>query len=77
MIPFDTNVAYIQIENGDTFGDIDIIASAREAHTDLQGAFYQLEENNPINLVRYFTVQTIKETCLMQMNIQNLHRMSK
>jgi hypothetical protein len=29
VIPFDYNVAFIQIENGDQFGDLDLVASIR------------------------------------------------
>ena len=74
MIPFDNNVVYIQIENGDQFGDLDLVASIREARCQLKDML-QNNADCTINLVRYFTVQALQDTLLMKMNLSNMHKM--
>jgi len=69
-------VVYIQIENGDMFGDIDFIASAKEKGIDIKEIINKMFDKGT-SFVRYFTVVCIKESCLMSINIQNLHKMSK
>ena len=76
VIPFDYNVAYIQIENGDQFGDLDLVASARESRVE-QNEMLNLHAEHSINLVRFFTVQAVNDTLLMKMNLTSLHRMQK
>ena len=76
VIPFDTNVVYIQVENGDMFGDIDFIASAKEKGINNREMIQEMEVQKTA-LVRYFTVVCIKESCLLSINVANLHKMSK
>jgi hypothetical protein len=58
------------------FGDIDFIASAKEKKIEVKKMIEEMESKKTV-LVRYFTVMCIKETCLMSINVQNLHKMSK
>jgi len=76
VIPFDTNVVYIQIENGDKFGDIDFIASGKSSGLEIKEIVESMESSKLV-LVRYFTVICLKETNLMSIDVLNLHRMSK
>jgi hypothetical protein len=58
------------------FGDIDFIASGKANGLDIKDIVEQMESSK-LTLVRYFTVMSIKESRLMTINIENLHRMSK
>ena len=69
-------MVYIQNENGDKFGDIDFIASGKANGLDVKDIVEQMDSSK-LTLVRYFTVFSIKESNLLTISIQNLHRMSK
>ena len=58
------------------FGDIDFIASAKEKGIEIKEIIEEMEIRNTV-LVRYFTVVCIKESCLLSINVANLHKMSK
>jgi len=58
------------------FGDIDFIASAKEKGIQIKEILEEIQIRNTV-LVRYFTVVCIKESCLLSINVGNLHKMSK
>ena len=76
VVPFDGNVVYIEIEDGDTFGDIDFIASGKASGIEIKEIIESIDSSK-LTLTRYFTVFCIKESNLMTISVQNLHRMSK
>lgn len=39
MLPFKKNIVYIEIHNGDLFGEIDLIASAKQADISMNQIF--------------------------------------
>jgi hypothetical protein len=58
------------------FGDIDFIASAKEKGIEIKEIIQEIVIRKTA-LVRYFTVVCIKESCLLSLNVSNLHKMSK
>jgi hypothetical protein len=76
VVPFDGNVVYIEIENGDTFGDIDFIASGKASGIEIKEIIESMDSSK-LTLTRYFTVFAIRESNLMSISIEQLHKMSK
>ena len=55
VVPFDGNVVYIEIENGDTFGDIDFIASGKASGIEIKEIIESMDSSK-LTLTRYFDV---------------------
>ena len=51
MLPFKSNIVYIEINNGDNFGEIDCFATAEEHEMTIDDMFENIKAKN-FNLVR-------------------------
>jgi len=75
-LPFQENVVYIEINNGDYFGEIDLVVASSEHMVEVEEMFETMKSSN-FNIVRQFTVQAIEDTMLMTISMPNLQRMQK
>lgn len=76
MLPFKKNIVYIEVEKGDTLGDIDFLLSAIQAGQNLEK---MLDFSNPLatsnKLVRQFTVQAIQNSLMLSLSVNNVYRL--
>lgn len=76
VIPFKRNVVYIEIEQGNHFGEIDIVNAALTSNIGMD-----LLMNNILScshlLLRMFTVQAVKDCVLLIMPLDCLHKMHR
>ena len=58
MLPFSTNIAYIEIENGSLFGELDLVVAARDNNLPINDYICSMVVKHHF-MVRQFTVQAI------------------
>lgn len=61
---------------GDFFGEVDFIFPAKQHQMDVDQMIDRINDQN-FNLVRFFTVQAIKDCHMLTIDISNLGRMHK
>lgn len=71
MLPFQSNIIYIDIENGSLFGEIDFVGAAKENQMTIEDLICNYKSKN-LNLVRQFTIQAIKDTSFLTITLKNL-----
>lgn len=76
VLPFKQNIVYIDIMNGDHFGEIDFFISAKEQEMTIAEMMDNLNCMK-FNLVRQFTIQAIRDSNYLTMSITNIQRMHK
>jgi len=70
VLPKYKNTTYIEVDEGDTFGIIDIVASVLNANYDLDSWYGHLDV-----LTRQFTLMSLKKCECMCLSLQDLQRM--
>lgn len=76
MLPFKENIVYIEINNADTFGDIDFVVASGDQEMNIEEMFENINTVT-FNMVRQFTVQALENTTLLTLSIKNIKRMQK
>lgn len=74
VLPLRFNVVYIEINQGDYFGEIDIVNAANEKIVKVDDLFDGLYSDK-FSLQRSFTVQAIDDCTLLSLSMKNLKRM--
>ena len=77
VLPLVKNVAYIEVNQGDFFGEIDLVFAAQDKVMSIDEMIEYLSIQNDFNLQRVFTVQAIEDCTLLSLSMQNLQRMQK
>ena len=75
-MPFKENIVYIEINNADTFGDIDFVVASGDQEMNIEEMFENINTVT-FNMVRQFTVQALENTTLLTLSIKNIKRMQK
>ena len=76
MIPLTKNVVYIEINQGDFFGEIDIVFESQEKMISVDHMIQNLSQVT-FNMQRYFTIQAIQNCTLLSLSLLNLQRMQR
>jgi len=63
---------YVEIKEGDDFGQADIVSCSIDSNLEIQNVFNHIEK-----LKRQFTVQALLNCELLTLSIDNLQQMSK
>lgn len=72
VLPLRKNVVYIEINQGDHFGEIDLVFAAQDKLMPLDLMIEYMTYQNEFNLQRVFTVQAIEDCTLLSLSTQNL-----
>jgi uncharacterized Tic20 family protein len=76
VLPLKKNIVYLYVNNGEFFGEVDLIMPAKEQGRSVEEMFDQIK-NKHFNLQRQFTVQALDDSQFLTINIKNLSRMQK
>ena len=76
VLPFKENIIYCEINNADSFGEIDLIVASGDNMFSVQEMFENINHMK-FNLVRLFTVQALEDCTLLTLSLKNITRMQK
>ena len=76
VLPFKSNIVYINIYSGSYFGEIDFVVPAKTHGISIEQMIDSINQQN-FNLVRQFTVQALEDCIFLTIDIKNLQRMLK
>lgn len=71
VLPLKVNIVYVELQEGDDFGQIDIVTSSMETNTPITKVL-----DNTEGLNRQFTVQALSDCELLMLSIKSLKQMS-
>jgi CRP-like cAMP-binding protein len=76
VLPFKENIVYIEINNADTFGEIDLVMTSGDHLFSIEEMFENINKMK-FNIVRLFTVQALENCTLLTISLKNIIRMQK
>ena len=76
VLPFKENIIYVEINNADTFGEIDLVVASGDHMLSIEEMFENINKMK-FNLVRLFTVQALENCSLLTLSLKNIIRMQK
>jgi hypothetical protein len=76
VLPFKENIIYIEINNADAFGEIDLVVASGDHMLSIEEMFENINKMK-FNLVRLFTVQALENCTLLTLSLKNIIRMQK